>query len=69
MTLQLNADVMKALLLAINQRSAQLHIVKVKSHHGVTLNEVADQAARLAVVDNDADLLFPANLTINGMTF
>eukprot|EP00961_Rhodomonas_salina_P026736 361244-Rhodomonas_salina.1 len=49
MTLQLNADVMKALLLAINQRSAQLHIVKVKSHHGVTLNEVADQAARLAV--------------------
>eukprot|EP00961_Rhodomonas_salina_P192803 2601722-Rhodomonas_salina.1 len=30
MTRQLNADIMNDLLLAINDRSAQLHIVKVK---------------------------------------
>eukprot|EP00961_Rhodomonas_salina_P013942 186588-Rhodomonas_salina.1 len=69
MTRQLNANVMKALLLAINQRCAPIHVVKVKSHSGVALNEAADQAARLAAVDDDADLLFPADLTIYGMTF
>eukprot|EP00961_Rhodomonas_salina_P202463 2730835-Rhodomonas_salina.1 len=41
-TRQLNADIMKDLLLAINARFAPLHIVKVKSHRGVALNEAAD---------------------------
>eukprot|EP00961_Rhodomonas_salina_P229542 3102291-Rhodomonas_salina.1 len=69
MTLQLNTDVMQALLLAINQRCAPIHVVKVKSHSGVALNEAADQATGLAAVDDHADLLFPADLTIDGMTF
>lgn len=67
--LQLNADIVQTLLLAINERSAQIHIVKVKSHSMVTLNEVADQAAGQVAVDDFADLLFPADLAIDLMTF
>eukprot|EP00961_Rhodomonas_salina_P139304 1874609-Rhodomonas_salina.2 len=69
MTRQLNADIMKDLLLAINARSAPLRIVKVKSHRGVALNEAADAAARLVAVDDDANLLFPDNHAIDGMSF
>eukprot|EP00961_Rhodomonas_salina_P127565 1720138-Rhodomonas_salina.1 len=60
---------MKSLLLAINARTAPIHIVKVKSHRGVVLNESADSAAGLAAVDDDADLLFPDDHAIEGMTF
>eukprot|EP00961_Rhodomonas_salina_P285462 3857427-Rhodomonas_salina.1 len=69
MNRQLNADVMRALLLAVNAHSALIHVVKVKSHCGVTLNESADAAAGQAAVDDDADLLFPADNLIDGMTF
>ena len=69
MTRQLNADIMKDLLLAINARLAPLHIVKVKSHRGVALNEAADVAAGLVAVDDDADLLFPDDHAIDGMSF
>eukprot|EP00961_Rhodomonas_salina_P225834 3053301-Rhodomonas_salina.2 len=69
MNRQLNADVMQALLLAVNARSAPIHVVKVKSHLCVTLNESADAAAGQAAVDDDADLLFPADNLIKCMTF
>eukprot|EP00961_Rhodomonas_salina_P086255 1159269-Rhodomonas_salina.1 len=69
MTRQLNAYVMKTLLLAINARSAPIHVVKVKSHRGVALNEASDGAAGLAGVDDYSDLLFPEDHTIDGMTF
>eukprot|EP00961_Rhodomonas_salina_P191570 2585625-Rhodomonas_salina.1 len=69
MNRQLNADVMRALLLAINVRSAPIHVVKVKSHRGVALNEAADAAAGQAAVDNNADLLFPDDNAIDGMSF
>ena len=42
---QLHADIIKQILLAINLRSAPTTIVKVKSHRGIALNEMADQAA------------------------
>eukprot|EP00961_Rhodomonas_salina_P184999 2498019-Rhodomonas_salina.1 len=69
MTRQINADVMKQLLLAINAQSAPLHVVKVKLHRGVALNEAADEAAWLAALDDNADLLFPEDFTIEGMMF
>ena len=37
---QRNADVIMAILLAINHRNAPITLVKVKSHKGVALNEV-----------------------------
>eukprot|EP00961_Rhodomonas_salina_P290973 3931587-Rhodomonas_salina.2 len=40
MTRQLNADVVKALLLAVNARTATLHVVKVKSHRGSLLTKL-----------------------------
>eukprot|EP00961_Rhodomonas_salina_P111369 1498426-Rhodomonas_salina.1 len=40
-----------------------------RSHRGVTLNEAADRAAGHAAVDDDTDLLFPEDNTIEGMTF
>ena len=45
---QLNADILKQILLAVNRRSAATRIVKVKSHRGVFLNEVADGEASYA---------------------
>jgi ribonuclease HI len=39
------ADIMRTLLGTINNRGAPVHVVKVKSHHGVQLNEEADAAA------------------------
>lgn len=69
MTLQRNADIMKSLLLSINARTAPIHIITVKLHRGVVLNESADRAAGLAAVDYDADLLFPNDHSIKGMTF
>jgi ribonuclease HI len=45
---QKNADIVRGLLEAINHRSAHVHIVKVKSHRGVQLNEIADSEANAA---------------------
>ena len=42
---QRNADIIRDILRAINLRQAPTHIVKVKSHRGVYLNELADQEA------------------------
>ncbi len=39
------ADIMRALLGTINNSSAPVHVVKVKSHHWVQLNEEANEAA------------------------
>ena len=46
---QRNADILQAILLAINQRQSPITIVKVKSHRGVDLNERADILAGAAV--------------------
>ena len=48
MTWQRNADVIQAILLAINQRTSPITIVKVKSHRGIDLNARADILAGAA---------------------
>ena len=55
---QRNADIIMAILLAINQRAATITLVKVKSHRGVELNEVADQLAGQAVDEEASDTVF-----------
>jgi ribonuclease HI len=45
---QRNADIIRDILTAINLRSAPTHLVKVKSHRGIHLNELADEAAGMA---------------------
>lgn len=48
MNQQLNADIIKDILYMINQRTAATHLVKIKSHRGVYLNEEADKQADAA---------------------
>jgi hypothetical protein len=45
------ADIVLTLLGALNSSSATVHILKVKSHQGVQLNEEANQAAGEAAKD------------------
>ena len=59
---QRNADVLMAILLAINLRTTPVTLVKVKSHRGVALNEVADQLAGCAVDDDEAETVFTPHL-------
>ena len=42
---QRNADIIRDILMAINLRTAPTHLVKVKSHRGILLNEMADEVA------------------------
>ena len=44
-TRQKNADIIARILTKVNARTAPTHVVKVKSHWGVHLNELADRAA------------------------
>ena len=57
---QRNADVLQKILLAVNQQSSPITIVKVKSHRGVDLNERADILAGAAVgaEDEEVDTIF-----------
>ena len=57
---QKNADILQDILLAINNRSGQITISKVKSHRGVEMNERADLLAGMAVgaEEEDAATLF-----------
>ena len=52
---QKQADIIKLILTCINQQSAPTHVVKVKSHIGVYLNERADVEAGAAAAA-DAEL-------------
>ena len=58
---QKHADIIKLILTCINQRSAPTHVVKVKSHRGVYLNEQADiEAGKAAAADSDqVDTRYP----------
>ena len=47
-TRQKNADIIAKILVKVNERTAPTHIMKVKSHRGAHLNELADSAAALA---------------------
>ena len=47
-TRQKNTDIIAKILVKVNERTAPTHIVKVKSHRGAHLNELADSAAALA---------------------
>ena len=60
---QKNADILQAILLAINERVGPITIAKVKSHRGVDLNERADLLAGMAVGEEEeetATLFTPA---------
>ena len=60
MNMQLNADILQKILRQLNRRRAPTKIVKVKSHRGCFLNELADDAAAAAAQDPDSDSIFPA---------
>ena len=55
---QKNADIIVPLLLVLNDRTKPTHIIKVKSHRGMELNELADREAGEIIGDKDATIYF-----------
>ena len=66
---QKHADIMMPLLEALNARTKETHIIKVKSHRGVELNELADREAGVVIGDKEADLIFADVPSIGKMRF
>ena len=69
---QLNADIIKLIMMELNLRHAPTKIVKIKSHRGSYLNECADEAAgnaRAAPPDEVETRYADFDYNINGMSF
>eukprot|EP00961_Rhodomonas_salina_P193865 2617374-Rhodomonas_salina.1 len=71
MVCQNNTDIIQSLLDAINERTAELVVIKVKSHSGVALNEEADVAAGDAANSDspDVDTVFEVQALASDFTF
>ena len=66
---QKNSDIIMPLLEALNERTKETHIIKVKSHRGVELNELADREAGEVIDDDEAALKFTDVEALEGMRF
>ena len=66
---QKNSDIIMPLLTALNERTAATHIIKIKSHRGMELNELADREAGIIVSDKEARICFPDVPPLDKMWF
>ena len=66
---QKNADIIMPLLEALNERTKETHVIKIKSHRGVELNELADREAGDVGNNEEAPYHFTDIPELDGMRF
>ena len=66
---QKDSDIVMQLLEALNTRTEATHIIKVKSHCWMELNEYADTEAGAVILDETLKPTFAEVLPVNGMHF